>query len=178
MDTHSPYGEDWERHGLSTTEASRSLEVSPPHNVTNPCGMTLLHTPPCPSFHILRQMSEDPGPGTTTGKDGDRVDSVSHGFSLHHFTLISPMLSSVPFLSLSISQASGSLCSFCDYRTFTRVSPRHTPHVRLPSVATLPEARCSLRLEVENYCDTSPTTISLSYSTSFTTMGEALRSFT
>lgn len=58
------------RHWLSTIEA-RSLEVSPPHNVTNPSGTTLLHTPPSPSFHILRQMSEDPGPGTTTGKDGE-----------------------------------------------------------------------------------------------------------
>lgn len=75
--------------------ASRSSEVSPPHNVTNPSGVTLLHTPPYHSFHVLRQMSEDPGPGATTGKDGDRVDSASHGFSLHHFTLVSPALSSV-----------------------------------------------------------------------------------
>lgn len=83
--------------GCPLQGARRSSEVSPPHNVTNPSGMTLLHTPPSPSFHVLRQMSEDPSPGTTTGKDGDRVDSASDGFSLHHFTLISPMLSSVPF---------------------------------------------------------------------------------
>ncbi|KAI9530402.1 hypothetical protein NQZ68_004420 [Dissostichus eleginoides] len=103
METLLPQGEDWGRHWLSTVEASRSSEVSPPHNVTNPSGMTLLHTPPSPSFHVLRQMSEDPGLGTTTGKDGHRVDSASHGFSLHHFTLKSPMLSFVPFPSLFFS---------------------------------------------------------------------------
>lgn len=123
-------------HWLSTVGASRSFEVSPPHIVTNPSGVIILHTPPSPSFHVLRQMSEDPGLGTTTGKDRDCVDSASHGFSPHHFTLIPPVFSSVPFLS----QASGSLCSFCDYRTFTRVSPRHTPHVTLLSRATLPKA--------------------------------------
>lgn len=155
--------------------ASRSSEVTPPHNVTNPSGVTLLHTPPSPSFHVLRQMSEDHGQGSTTGKDGDRVDSASQGFSLHHFTLISPMLPSVRFLSLFFSGFR--LCSFCDYRTFTRVSPRHTPHVTLPSVATLPEARCSLRLDLENHCDTSPATLSLSYFLSIPVMEEALTLF-
>ena len=46
-----------------------------------------------------------------------------------------------------------------------------------PSTATLPEARCSLRLEVENHCDTSPTTIARFHSLSLTVMEEALRSF-
>lgn len=87
-------------HWLSTVGASRSFEVSPPHIVTNPSGVIILHTPPSPSFHVLRQMSEDPGLGTTTGKDRDCVDSASHGFSPHHFTLIPPVFSSVPFLSL------------------------------------------------------------------------------
>lgn len=90
-------------HWLSTVGASRSFEVSPPHNVTNPSGVIILHAPPSPSFHVLRQMSEDPGLGTTTGKDGDCVDSASHGFSPHHFTLIPPVFSSVPFLSLFFS---------------------------------------------------------------------------
>lgn len=89
-----------------------------------------------------------------------------------------PPCSPPSYSFLFFSQASGSLCSFCDYRTFTRVSPRHTPHVTLPSVATLPEARCSLRLELENHCDILPTTLSLSYSLSLTVIEEALRSFT
>lgn len=101
------------------------------------------------------------------------METGSHGFLPHHFTLTSPVLSSVPVLSL-FSQASGFLCSFCDYRTFIRVSPRHTPHVTLLSMATLPEARCSLRLELENHCDTSPTTLSLLQS--LTVMEETLRS--
>lgn len=138
--------------------------------------MTSLHTPPFASFHILRQVSEDPRPGTTTGKDRDCMDSASHGFSPHHFTLTLPVLSSVPFLSILFSsQASGFLCSFCDYRTFTRVSPRHTPHVTRLSMATLPEARCSLRLELENGCDTSPATLSLFLS--LTLVDEALGPF-
>lgn len=149
--------------------------MSPPHNVTNPSGITLLHTPPSPFFHVHRQMSEDPSPGTTTGKDRDRVDSASRSFSLRHFTHIPPCSPPSPSFLLffpSLSQASGSRCSFCDYRTFTRVSPRHTPHVTLLSMATLPEARCSLRLELENHCDTSPTTLSLSYTPSLTVMEE------
>lgn len=138
--------------------------MSPPHKVTNPSGMTILHTSPSPSFYVLRQMSEDPSPGTTTGKDRDRVGCSSHGFSHHHFTLVSTALSSILFF---FSQASGHRCSFCDYRTFTRVSPRHTPHVTMLSMATLPKARCSVRLELEYHCDTSPKTISLSYSLFF-----------
>lgn len=119
-------------------------------------------------FQFLRQMSEDPSLGTTTGKDGDHMDSTSHSFSLHHFTLISPLIPlicSVPFL-YPFFLASGFQCSFCDYRTFTRVSPRHTPHVTLLSVAMLPEATCSCRLVLQNCYDTSPTTLSLSYSLS------------
>lgn len=97
------------------------------------------HPRPSPSFYHLGQLSEDPSLGTTTGKDGDS-DSASHGFSPRHFTLM--LLCSVSFLSLFFSpQASGFLCSFCVYGTFTRVSPRHTPHVTLPSMATLPGAR-------------------------------------
>lgn len=130
-------GKDWGRQRLSTVRASRSSEVSPPHNVTNPSGLTLLHTPPSPSFHGLRQMSEDPSPGSTTGKDGDGVGSSSHSFSHHYFTLVSPTLSpSAAFFYLL--RASGYLCSFCDYRSFTRVSPRHTPHVTLPSATAQP----------------------------------------
>lgn len=163
-------------HWLSTVGASTSSEVSPPHIVTNPSGMTIVHTPTLPSFHILRQMSEDPSPGTTTGKDGDCADSASHGFSPHHFTLTFPVLSSVPFFSFFFFfQASGSHCSFCDYRTLTRVSPRHTPHATPPSMATLPGARCSLRLEPENHCDTSSTSLSLFFF-SLAVMEEALRS--
>lgn len=90
-----------EGHWLSTAGASRSSEVSPPPSVTNPSGMTLLHTPPSPFFYVLRQLSEDPGPGTTTGKDGDRVDVSSHGFSHHHFTLESTALSSIRFFFFS-----------------------------------------------------------------------------
>ncbi|CAB1418885.1 unnamed protein product [Pleuronectes platessa] len=116
-----------------------------------------------------QQMSEDPGPGTTTGKDGERLDFTSHGFSLHHFTLKSPALSSPPN-----PPASGSHCSFCDYRTFTRVSPRHTPHVSLPSVATLPKARCSLKLELENYCDTSNNQFSVLFCPSYRHGGHTL----
>lgn len=158
--------------------------MSPPHNVTKPSGATLSsHSPHPLSFHVLRQMSEDPNPGTTTGKDGDRADSASHGFSLHHFTLISPALSlslpspSSPFSFLP-SQAPGSLCSFCDYRTFTRVSPRHTPHVTPPSAATRPGARWSLRLEVENCSDRSSTSLSLSEALLQALTRDALRSFT
>lgn len=86
--------------GSSTAGAGRSSEVSPPHNVTNPSGMTTLYTPhPSLSFHHLGQLSEDPSLGATTGKDGDSK-SASHGFSPHHFTLGS--LPSVSFLSLSL----------------------------------------------------------------------------
>lgn len=96
----------------------------------------------------------------------------SRPITSHLYPLCSPL--SPSFLSF-FSQASGFLCSFCNYRTFTRVSPRHTPRVTLLSMATLPEARCSLRLELENHCDTSPTTLSLFYS--LTVMEEALSSF-
>lgn len=44
----APFGEHWGRSWLSTAGAGRSSEVSPPHNVTNPSGMTTLHTPAHP----------------------------------------------------------------------------------------------------------------------------------
>lgn len=139
--------------------------------MTNPSGLSPVHTPPSPSLCVLRQMSEDPSSGTTTGKDGDCMGSTSQGFSLHHFTLISPTLCYVPFLYLTF-QASGFHCSFCDYETFTEVSPRHTPHVTLPSVAMLPGARCGLRLELETYYGMSPTNPSVSYSLFFMVLTE------
>lgn len=51
MGTLLPSGEHWGRSWLPTVGAGRSSEVSPPHNVTNPSGMTSLHTPthPLPS---------------------------------------------------------------------------------------------------------------------------------
>lgn len=54
---------------LSTAEASRSSEVSPPHDVTNPSGVISLHTPTPENYpHHLpptlpRQLSEDPQSG-------------------------------------------------------------------------------------------------------------------
>ncbi len=99
--------------------------------------------------------------------------TASCSITSHFYPLCSP-----PSLSfLSFSQAAGSLCSFCVYGTFTRVSPRHTPHVTPLSVATMPEARRSLRLELENHCDTSATALPLSYSLSITVMEEGVRSF-
>lgn len=133
------------------------------------------HPPPhpSPSFYDLGQLSEDPSPGTTTGKDGDS-DSASHSFSPHHFTLNVALLCLLP-LSFSFffffSGFRGSLCSFCVYRTFTRVSPRHTPHVTPPSTATLPGARRSLRLALEKRCDT----FSPAHSSSITLMEEELK---
>lgn len=109
-------------------------------NVTNPSGMTHLHTMPRIPILPCLQMSEDLGLGTTTGKEGDCVDSTGHSFSLHHFTLTSPHTLLCP-PSFIFFQAPGLLCSFCDYGTFTRVLPRHTPHATLQSVATLPPAR-------------------------------------
>lgn len=93
------------RHRLSTLGP-----VSPPYNVTNPPpsrGVTFLHTP-IPSFHFRRQMSEDPRPGTTTGKDGERMESASHSLSPHHFTLDSPSLPSFFSRSLVFSGFGGS----------------------------------------------------------------------
>lgn len=139
-------------------------------NVTNPSGMTHLHTTPptFPFFHVGRRMSEDLGLGITTGKEGDGMDSTGHRFSLHHFTLISPHPLLCP-LSFIFFQAPGFLCSFCDYGTFTRVSPRHTPRVTLQTVAALPAARRLIRLKVDNH-DTSTTTLCVVFFMSYRTV--------
>lgn len=155
--------------------------MSPPHNVTNPSGRTLLHTPPFPSFHILRQLSEDRGPGTTTGKDGDPRglrQSRRLAPSLHTYIPLCSPLS--PFLCAFCFSGSRALCAHF-VTTGVFFLPGSRPDIRHMSPRRprphCPEARCSPRLEVQ-HCDTFPTSLSLSYSLSVMVEGEALRSFT
>lgn len=134
--------------GVSTVEASRSSEVSPPHNVTNPSGVISLHTPTSPSpqyspHHlpstVLRQLSEDPQPGRDH-RQGRRPRRVRQSRLLAPITSHlhpTPIHSPLPWLP---GFQGPLLRSLCDYGTLTRVSPRHTPHVRPPSAATPPGA--------------------------------------
>lgn len=83
-----------------------SAGVSLSCNVTN----ALWCDPSTPSPHpLLGWMSEDPGRGTATGKDGDRdrAKSAGHGFfSLYHFNPPPPY-----FFLVHLFQAAGPLCS-------------------------------------------------------------------
>lgn len=136
----------WGRTGVAGALAVRrrgQMEVSPSHNVTNPSGRTLLHTLYLlPSFHVLGQMSEDPDLGATTGKDGERVVSTGHSFSLHHFTLEPPVRLRRHSLSLSVFSFSGSrlpllvLCPQDSYQglaqTYATCHPVTRPRPRRP----------------------------------------------
>lgn len=140
-------GED-EPSRLPTAEASRSSEVSPPHDVTNPSGVISLHTPPSPKnypHHLpsarLRQLSEDPQSGCDH-RQGRRPCRVRQS------RLLAPSLHTCttppyphPALASRLPGFQGPLlCSLCDCGTLTRVSPRHTPLVSPPSVAPPPGA--------------------------------------
>lgn len=151
----APFGEHWGRSWLSTAGAGRSSEVSPPHNVTNPSGMTTLHTPahPLPPT-ILDNWVKTPAWALPQARTETPTPPVAASRPITSHIGCSALSPS----SLFFSHASGFFCSFCVYRTFTRVSPRHTPHVTPPSMATLPGARRSLRLDLEKRCDTLPTT--------------------
>lgn len=148
------------RWGASTAGAGRSSEVSPPHSVTNPSGVSTLHTPSTSlSFRHLGQLSEDPpNPGATTGKDGD-FESASHGFSPHHFTLTS--LPSVSFLSrfFFFFQLQGSSAHFVS----TGLLPGSHPDIRHMSACPpsprprRPGARRRLGLNPEEHCCPGPT---------------------
>lgn len=125
------------RRGASTAGAGRSSEVSPPHSVTNPSGASTLHTPSTSlSFRHLGQLSEDP---PTQARPQARTETpsppvtASRPITSH---LCRSLLSPSSLASFFFFPASGFLCSFCVYRTFTRVSPRHTPHVSTPPLPT------------------------------------------
>lgn len=98
--------------------------MSPPHNVTNPSGRIVLHTPPSSFFHVLRQMSEDPQPGRYH-RQGRRLRG------LRQSQLLAPSLHTyVPCVRSPLSPSLLRLQAFSAHFVTTGLLPGSRPDIR------------------------------------------------
>lgn len=137
---------------LSTAEASRSSEVSPPHDVTKPSGVISLHTPTSPKYSphhlpptILRRLSEDRRPGRDH-RQGRRLRRVRQARLLAPITShLLPLPTTLPCPGFQASRG-----PFCAHFVTTGLLPGSRPDIRHMSARRpqppCPEPRASLRL--------------------------------